>query len=88
MPKTRSTAQPDCQQCLENAALRNHVLKVYEKAQQEEDFKELLQIIGANGGKIPYGAVNKLLKKYKTIGFKAITWQNLYYMLNKYKKAD
>jgi hypothetical protein len=88
MPNTRSAARPDRQQRKENAALRNRVKKGYEKAQQEEAFKELLQIIGANGGKIPYGAVNKLLDKYKSNGFKAVSRQNLYYRLEKYKKAD
>ncbi len=58
MPNTRSAARPDHQQHLEDAELRNHVKRGYEKAQQEEAFKELLQIIGANCGKIPYGAVN------------------------------
>jgi hypothetical protein len=88
MPNTRSAARPDRQQRKENAALRNRVKKGYEKAQQEEAFKELLQIIRANGGKIPYGAVNKLLDKYKSNGFKAVSRQNLYYRLEKYKKAD
>jgi hypothetical protein len=88
MPNTRSAAQPDHQQRKENTALRNRVKKGYEKAQQEVAFKELLQIIGANGGKIPYGAVNKLLKKYKSNGFNAVSWQNHYYRLDKYKKAD
>jgi hypothetical protein len=39
------------------------VKKSYEKAEQEEALKELLQLIGANGGKAPDGAVNKLVKK-------------------------
>ncbi len=60
--------------------------KSYEKAQQEESLKELLQLIGANGGKAPYGAVNNLVKKYNTNGFKAITRQYLYYRLEKIKK--
>jgi hypothetical protein len=68
--------------------LRNCVKKGYEKAQQEEAFKELLQIIGASGGKIPYVAVNKLLKKFKSNGFNAVSRQNLYYRLDKYKKSD
>jgi hypothetical protein len=62
------------------------VKKSYEKAQQEESLKELLQLIGANGGKAPYGAVNNLVKKYNTNGFKAITRQYLYYRLEKIKK--
>ncbi len=78
MPTTRAAARPDRQQHLENAALRNRVKKSYEKAQQEEALKELLQLIGANGGKAPYGAVDN--------GFKAVTRQNLYYRLEKIKK--
>ncbi len=61
--------------------------KSYEKDEKEEALKELLQLIGANGGKAPYGAVNKLVKKYHTNGFKAVTWQNLYLRLEKMKDA-
>jgi hypothetical protein len=42
MPNTRPAARFYRQQRLENAALRNRVKKGYEKAQQEEAFKELL----------------------------------------------
>jgi hypothetical protein len=83
MPTTRAAAWPDCQQHLENAALRTRVKKSYEKAQQEEAFKELIQLIGANGGKVPYGTVNKLVKKYQLNGFKAVTRQNLYFRLER-----
>ena len=62
MPKTRAAARPDHQQHLANAELRNRVKIGYEQAQIEEALKELLQLIGANGGKVPYGAVNKLIK--------------------------
>jgi hypothetical protein len=86
MPTTRAAARPDRQQHLENAALRNRVKKSYEKAQQEEALKELLQLIGANGGKAPYGAIDNLVKKYHLNGFKAVTRQNLYYRLEKIKK--
>jgi hypothetical protein len=61
--------------------------KGYEKAQQEEAFKELLTVIGAHGGKLPYGAMDKLVKKYQGNGYKAITRQNLYYRL-KCRKED
>ncbi len=60
--------------------------KCLEKAQQEEAFKEFLKLIGANGGKIPYGSVEKLVKTYNDNGFKAVTRQNLYYRLSKSKK--
>jgi hypothetical protein len=35
-----------------------------EKAQQEETFKELISIIGINGGKVPYGGLDKIVKTY------------------------
>jgi hypothetical protein len=54
----------------------------YEKAQQEEAFKELLTVIGVHGGKLPYGAMDKLVKKYQGNGYKAVTRQDLYYRLN------
>jgi hypothetical protein len=85
--KTRSTnARPGREERLESAALRSRMKKGYEKAQQEEAFKELLFMIGANGGKLPYGAMNKLIKKYQANGFKAVTRQNLYYRLEKSKE--
>lgn len=59
--------------------------KCLKKAQQEEALQELLMIMGANGGKIPYGAVDKLVKNYHSNGFKAVTRDNLNYRLKKNK---
>ena len=62
--KTRlSTARPNREERLENAARRCRVKKSIEKAQQEEALKELLKIMANNGGKVPYGEVDKLVKK-------------------------
>ncbi len=62
--KTRlSTARPYHEERLENAAQRCRVKKSIEKAQQEEALKELLKIMANNGGKVPYGEVDKLVKK-------------------------
>ncbi len=84
--KTRlSAARPDRGERLENAARRSRVKKSIEKAQQEEAFKEMLQIIGKNGGKMPYGEVDRIVKSYNKNGFKAVTRQNLYYRLSKLK---
>jgi len=58
-----------------------------EKAQQEEAFRELLQIIGANGGKVPYRAIDKLVKTYHSKGFKSVTRDNLDYRLKKNKRS-
>ncbi len=89
MPKTRSTnARPDREECLENAVLRGRVKKLYEKAQQEEAFKEHLKLMGANRGKLAYGTINKLIKKNQRNGFNTINWQSiLYYRLEKMKKT-
>jgi len=73
---------------MENAARKCRVKKSIEKAQQEEAFKEFVAIIGANGGKIPYGAVEKLVKAYHRNGFKGVTRQNLYYRLERSKKCN
>jgi hypothetical protein len=64
MPKTRSTnARPDREEHLENVALRGQIKKSYEKAQQEEAFKELLKLMGAKRGVLAYGTMDKLIKK-------------------------
>jgi len=88
MPITRSTSRPDCEQHLENAALWQHIKKSCIKAAQGEAFKELLVLIGAGGGKVPYGAVQKLIKKYNSNGFKSVTRKNLYYRLDRSKKTS
>ncbi len=44
-----------------------------ENAQQEEVFREFLMLLWANGVKMPYGAVNKLVRPYNAYGFKAVT---------------
>ena len=86
MVNTRAAAtRPNPAERVENANLRKRVKASYEKTQQEEAFKELLTIIGANGGKVPYGAMDKLVKKFNSNGFKAVNRQNLYYRLEKLK---
>ncbi len=55
-----SNARPNRKQRLENAALRSHVRKSIEKAQQEEAFKELIKAMASNGGKANYGAIKKI----------------------------
>jgi hypothetical protein len=42
--------------------------------------------MGANGGKLAYGNMDNLIKKYQSNGFKAVNRQNLYYRLEKMKK--
>ncbi len=45
----------------------------YGRAQQQEAFKELLKLMGANGGKLLYGAMDKLVKTFNKNGFTAVT---------------
>jgi len=86
MVKTRAeNKRPSPEMREENAARRVRMKRCLEKAQQEEAFRELLILIGANGGKIPYGGVDKLVKTYNKNGFKAVTRDNLYYRLKKHK---
>ncbi len=49
-------------------------------------FRELLKLIGENGGKLPYGSTGKLIKEYKGNEFKAVTRQNLYFGLKTHEK--
>jgi hypothetical protein len=86
MVKTRAeNKRPPPEIREENAARRVRMKRCLEKAQQEEAFRELLTLIGANGGKIPYGGVDKLVKTYNKNGFKAVTRDNLYYRLKTHK---
>jgi hypothetical protein len=79
MVATRNNKHAPLEARIENAAQRVRIKKCLEKVQQEEAFRELLAIMGANGGKIPYGAVDKLVKTYHSNGFKAVTRDNLNY---------
>ncbi len=88
MARTRlSSARPDCKEHLQNAARRSRVKKSIEKAQQGEAFKELISLMGANGGKVPYGGLDKIVKTYNQNGIKAVTRQNLYYRLHNLKSG-
>jgi hypothetical protein len=87
MVTTRNNKRPPPEARTENVARRVRMKKCLEKAQQEEAFRELLAIMGANGGKVPCGAVDKLVKIYQKNGFKAVTRDNLNYRLKKNKKG-
>jgi hypothetical protein len=86
--KRKSKApSPDCKQHLENAALGSHIRKTFEKAQQEEAFKEVIKAMASNGGKVDYEAIYKLVQSYHTNGFKAVMRQNFYCRLSKQKNS-
>ena len=82
---TRASKRPLAAERHKNAAQKSRVKKSIEKAQQEEAFKEFLVLLGANGGNVPYGAVDKLVKSYHENGFKGVTRQNLYHRLERSK---
>ncbi len=88
MPVTRSSsARPSRGERMENVSVRKRVMASYQKAQQDEAFKELLREIGSNSGKIGYGVVDKIVKKYNQNGFRAVTRFNLYYRLKRMKNS-
>jgi hypothetical protein len=55
---------------METANLREQVEASCKNAQQEEAFKELLTLMGANGGKVPYSARINYSKIY-IVGLKS-----------------
>ena len=58
----------------------------YLRTEQEEAFKEMIKVIGANGGRVRYGEVDRIVKAYQEAGCKGVTWANLYYRLSQMKK--
>ncbi len=59
----------------------------YGRAQQQETFKELLKLMGANVGNLPYSVMDNLAKTCNRYGFTAVTWDNLNGRLKKYKNS-
>jgi hypothetical protein len=77
--KTRQAAtRPNKQELLENMAWWSSIRSSMEKARQEEALKKLIKMMEKNGGKAPYGTVDKIVKTNNSNGFKAITRQNLF----------
>jgi hypothetical protein len=58
MMQTRSTQYTTVLEDPNEAHIIKCMTQSYERAQQEEAFKELLKLIGANGGKLTYGAMD------------------------------
>ena len=58
----------------------------YLRTEQEEAFKEMIKVIGANGGRVRYGEVDRIVKAYQEAGCKGVTRANLYYRLSQMKK--
>jgi hypothetical protein len=86
--KTRQAAtRPNKEELLENVAWWSSIRSSMEKARQKEALKELIKMMEKNGGKAPYGTVDKIVKTYNSKGFKAITRQNLFYHLSKLKAS-
>ena len=69
-------------------ARKKKLEKSYLKTEQEEAFKEVIKVIGANGGRVPYGEMDKIVKAYHEAGCKGVTCSNLYYRLSQLKKTN
>ncbi len=66
-------SRPTAEIRVENAARRDQVNRCIDNnAQQEEAFHGFLKLLGAHGGKMPYGAVDKLVRSYHFNSSKAI----------------
>jgi hypothetical protein len=70
----------------ENTARRDRVQRCMDNAQQEEAFREFLRLLGAHGGKMPYGAVDKLVHSYHSNDYKAINKKNYIIVYRKIKR--
>ncbi len=68
------------------------IRKAIRKAIQAEAFKELLKLKAAGQGKLQYGEMERLVKKYNEKGYPEVTRDNLNYRLKKleevHKKKD
>jgi hypothetical protein len=59
------------------------IKKAIGKAIQEEAFKEILKLKGLGNGKLHYGDMDKVVKKYNEKGYQEVTRDNLNYRLKK-----
>jgi hypothetical protein len=85
MARTRSKRQELQEEDPDDLRRKKHMTQSYNRVQQEEAFKELLKLLGANGGKLPYGAMENLVKTYNKNGFTAVNHDNLNYRLKRYR---
>jgi hypothetical protein len=66
---TRASKRPSpAERNEDRSRVQKSIEKSIDKAQQEEAFQELIKLIGFNGGKVPYGLVNKLVSNCKKMG--------------------
>jgi hypothetical protein len=61
--------------------------KAWKETQQQEAFKDLLTLRGANGGKLNFKDMKDLVNKHKQKGYTAVSRDNLYCRLCRYKTA-
>jgi hypothetical protein len=84
---SRSPAAAEENETADESPIRKHMRKAWENLQQEEAFKDLLTLRGANGGKLLFKDMKTLVENYKKKGYTAVTRDNLYYCLRLYKRA-
>ena len=85
MARTRSKRQELQEEDPDDLRRKKRMTQSYNRVQQEEAFRELLKLLGANGGKLPYGAMEKLVKTYNKNDFTAVNRDNLNYRLKQYR---
>jgi hypothetical protein len=68
--------------CIKSPSTKQ-IRKAIGKAIQEEALKELLKIKVLGQGRLPYGAMDRIVKKYHDKGYPEVTRDNLNYRLKK-----
>ena len=71
----------------DDSPISKRMKKAWKETQQQEAFKDLLTLRGANGGKLNFKDMKDLVNKYKQKGYMAVSRDNLYYRLRRYKTA-
>jgi hypothetical protein len=69
----------------DDSPISKRMRRAWKETQQQEAFKDLLTLRGANGGKLNLKDIKDLVNKYKQKGYTAVSRDNLYYQLRCYK---
>ncbi len=74
--------RPKGQCCIESPKTKR-IRRAIGKAIQEEAFKELLKLKALGQGRLQYGEMDRIVKKYHKKGYLEVTRNNLNYCLNR-----
>jgi hypothetical protein len=75
-------------QCCIQSPSTKRTRKAIGEAIKEEALKELLKIKALGQGRLPYGAMDRIVKKYHDKGYPEVTRDNLNYRLKKVDKEQ